>query len=83
MQKGNESIVLQNLQITKQCDYLTKWIKDVTIWDCKTEINTCSWKRWRACKNKSACSENLEQQGKDEQQWSVFVGCFAMSLGWF
>ena len=40
-------------------------------------------KRWRACKNKSACNENLEQQGKDEQQWSVFVGFFAISFGWF
>ena len=29
--------VTQDLQITKQCDYLTKWIKDATTWDCKTE----------------------------------------------
>ena len=36
----------QNLQITKQCDYLTKWIKGATIWDCKTERKKLVTEKW-------------------------------------
>ena len=49
-------------QITKQCDYLIKWIKDATTRFCeKLKGKTCS-----EIKRESACSKSLEQQGKDK-----------------
>ena len=54
--------VTQDLQITKPCDYLIKWIKDATTRFCeKLKGKTCS-----EIKCESACSKNLEQQGKDK-----------------
>ena len=54
--------VTQDLQITKQCDYLIKWIKDATSRFCENwKEKTCS-----EIKCESACSKNLEQQGKDK-----------------